>query len=239
MTVIIFCGPTIGPDDAQAYLHADYRPPAAQGDVMAAVASQPRAIGIIDGYFQLTPSVLHKEILWALHHGIHVFGSSSMGALRAAELHGFGMIGIGRIFEGYRDGQLIRDDEVALNHGPAELGYPALSQPLVNIRATLGAAVQQNIVLQATADKLLDLMDQSYFSNRSYRQMIDLGHDAGLEAEGLSALEAWMEHGAVDLKKKDAIEMLTHMRSFLASDPERFVPKFHLERTSIFDQTHQ
>ena len=67
-------------------------------------ATRPRAVGIIDGYFQQVPSVWHKEILWAMAQGVHVFGSASMGALRAAELAPFGMRGVGLIFEAYRDG---------------------------------------------------------------------------------------------------------------------------------------
>ena len=59
------------------------------------------AIGIVDGYFEGVLSVWHKEILWAMAEGIHVFGSASMGALRAAELHPFGMHGTGRIFEAF------------------------------------------------------------------------------------------------------------------------------------------
>ena len=75
------------------------------------------AIGIIDGYFENIPSVWHKEILWAMSQGIHVFGSASMGALRAAELAPFGMEGVGAIFEAYRDGWLEDDDEVASEDG--------------------------------------------------------------------------------------------------------------------------
>ena len=58
--------------------------------------SAPRAIGIIDGVFLDVASVWHREILWALSQGVHVFGAASMGALRAAELDGFGMRGVGR-----------------------------------------------------------------------------------------------------------------------------------------------
>ena len=39
-----------------------------------------------------------------MSEGVPVFGAASMGALRAAELHEFGMRGIGRIFEAFRDG---------------------------------------------------------------------------------------------------------------------------------------
>src|SRR5512132_542369 len=110
----IFTGPTLAPAEARAVLGATYLPPAAQGDVLRAALRRPHAIGIIDGYFERVPAVWHKEILWAMAQGIHVFGSSSMGALRAAELHAFGMIGIGAIFEAYRDGELEDDDEVAV-----------------------------------------------------------------------------------------------------------------------------
>ena len=57
-------------------------------------------------------------------------GAGSIGALRAAELEAFGMVGEGRIFEAYRSGVLEPydtpfedDDEVAVVHAPAELGY--------------------------------------------------------------------------------------------------------------------
>ena len=46
-------------------------PPVAQGDIYRAVRRRPRAIGIIDGYFEGVPAVWHKEILWAMAQGIH------------------------------------------------------------------------------------------------------------------------------------------------------------------------
>jgi hypothetical protein len=45
--------------------------------------------------FDSTPAVLHKEILWAMDRGVGVSGAASMGALRAAELHWYGMVGVG------------------------------------------------------------------------------------------------------------------------------------------------
>ena len=74
--------------------------------------------------------------------GIHVYGAASIGALRAAELDVFGMRGIGRIYEDFRDGVLEDDDEVAVLHGPEELGYPPVTEAMVNIRATFAGRVQ-------------------------------------------------------------------------------------------------
>ena len=76
--------------------------PARQGDIWRAVrAHRPVAIGLIDGVFFHEPAVWHREILWALAEGVHVFGAASMGALRAAELEPFGMRGVGRVFAAY------------------------------------------------------------------------------------------------------------------------------------------
>ena len=59
-----------------------------------ATQNHPTIIGIIDGYFEVTPTVWHKEILWAIAQGSHVHGSASIGVLRAAELCSFGMTGL-------------------------------------------------------------------------------------------------------------------------------------------------
>ena len=115
-------------------------PPAGVGDIARAVRRGPRAIALIDGMFERVLPVWHKEILWAMARGVHVFGAASMGALRAAELHAFGMQGVGRIFEAYRYGELEADDEVAVLHGPADLGFVAVTEALVNVRATLRRA---------------------------------------------------------------------------------------------------
>ena len=149
MKACVFIGPSLVRSEIEA-AGVVCLPPVALGDVYRVAQSKPRAIGIVDGYFEGVPSVWHKEILWAMAQGIHVFGSASMGALRAAELHAFGMRGVGRIFEWYCDGTLEDDDEVAVLHGPAEAGYVALSEPMVNIRTTLADAQQQKVITAQT-----------------------------------------------------------------------------------------
>jgi len=104
MNVHVFTGPTLSAAEASQVLDADYFPPAMQGSVFQAACQRPRVIAIIDGRFESVPSIWHKEILWAMDQGIHVFGSASMGALRAAELAAFGMVGIGKVFASYASG---------------------------------------------------------------------------------------------------------------------------------------
>ena len=93
------------------------------GSVFRAVEAGYRRIGILDGHFGNVPSVWHKEILFAMSEGVEVAGAASMGALRAAELHRFGMIGVGRIYRFFRSGLFTDDDELAVIHAPETLRF--------------------------------------------------------------------------------------------------------------------
>lgn len=236
MTCIVFTGPTLHPRDAALELEAEYLPPVQQGDVYRAALAKPAAIGIIDGYFEQVPSVWHKEILWAMANGIHVFGSASMGALRAAELHAFGMEGVGKVFAAYRDGVFEADDEVALIHGPAELGFPALSEPLVNIRFTLQKAVDHGVISEASRLVLEALGKASFYPERSYPALLQGARSDGRPtAQEIDALEAWLPDHRVDQKREDALEMLQTMRRRFAGDTVPKAVDYAFEHTQLWD----
>src|SRR5690348_4729362 len=146
MSVYVFLGPTLPIERAREELEATYLPPVAQGDIFRLACEMPTAIGIIDGYFGTVRSVWHKELLWAMSKGIRLYGSASMGALRAAETASFGMVGVGRIFEDFQNGTLEDDDEVTVAHLPQEAGYKKLSTAMANIRATVRAAVAARVI---------------------------------------------------------------------------------------------
>ena len=58
---------------------------------------------LIDGEFGKNLSVWHKELLYALSRPYvrRVIGAASMGAIRAADMWRYGMVGIGRtVFDG-------------------------------------------------------------------------------------------------------------------------------------------
>lgn len=221
--IVVFLGPTLALADARRILDAEFLPPVELGDVWRISQEQPAAIGIVDGYFHQVPAVWHKEILYALSRGIAVYGAASMGALRAAELGAYGMIGVGRIAAGYASGELEADDEVALLHAPAELGYQALSEPLVNIRATLAAARRDGAVSANTAEKLLALARSLPYPDRAWARLLDTA--PGNESE---ALAAWLPAGQVNQKRDDALAMLARMRADLAAipHPPRRLPSF-------------
>ena len=145
--VIVFVGPTLPVAEARMHLDAIYLPPVSQGDVVRAVLQYaPSALAIIDGEFAQRPAVRHKEILWAMAVGVRVYGASSMGAIRAAELSDRGMVGHGLIFRWYRRTRLADDFDVAVAMAPPELGSFALSDALIDIRLTLRRAERQRII---------------------------------------------------------------------------------------------
>ena len=231
---ILFIGPSLPERDPGERSGFERRPPAAQGDVYRAALEKPRAIGIVDGYFHGVPAVWHKEILWAMTRGIHVFGAASMGALRAAELHPFGMRGVGRIFEAYRDGALIDDDEVALTHGPEDLGYPGLSVPMVNIRATLDSAVSQAIITDASRIELLALAKAQFYQLRTWQTIFAAAECQAVQPEIIAALRAWLPAGSVDQKRQDARELIDAIIRLLETDPAPMRPDFAFEQTEMW-----
>ena len=239
--IVVFAGPTISTSEVLDVLpDARVLPPAAVGDLYAATRSRATTLGIIDGYFDGSPSVWHKEILHALDAGIPVFGASSMGALRAAECHAFGMIGIGRIFEHFRDGILEDDDEVAVIHGPSELGYVLLSEPMVNIRETLATAVREGILTFDTAERLTDLAKSTPYPERNWKGLLDRSADLCLDGGILDRFDAWRSTGYVDQKRLDAVDMLEAIRRYPVESGAFSPPAFTFRHTAMWrDLVHQ
>ncbi|MCP4660455.1 MAG: hypothetical protein GY856_34065 [bacterium] len=236
MKIFIFTGPTLSAEEGRSVLDAIYLPPASQGDVVNAARARPWAVGIVDGYFQRIPAIWHKEILWAMSRGVHVFGSASMGALRAAELHRFGMEGVGKIFEAFRSGELVDDDEVAVVHGLADTGYRALSEAMVNIRPTLEAAAAAGVIGAATHADLVKIAKGLFYPERSYSAILDRAGRRGLAAAEIDALAAWLPAGRVNRKREDALAMLRRMHTATTASPGPKRVRFTFQHTEAWEE---
>jgi hypothetical protein len=218
MRPLVFLGPSLKRAEAESLIAAEFRPPALRGDIYRGLLDGYTTIVLIDGEFHGHPSVWQREIVDALIDGAVVHGASSMGALRAAELHSLGMAGYGRIFAWYRDGVIEGDDEVALMYGPAELNYPALSEPLVNIRATLAAAVPEIMSAEEQA-MLLESVRRLYFPNRSFAAILNASPATEWPAVRRDALSRFLVERRIDQKRLDAIAALTTIASGAAEEP--------------------
>jgi hypothetical protein len=217
MKAVIFAGPSLPPNARPSDPWLDWRPPVRQGELYRAALERPAIIGVIDGYFETVPTVWHKEILWAMAQGIHVYGAASTGALRAAELDAFGMKGIGRIYEDFRDRVLEDDDEVAVLHGPAELGYPLVSDAMVNIRTTLAAAAVAGVVARDVAAHVTDVAKSLFYKDRTWTVIRGAAVRANVAVSALDVLAAWLPRGTIDQKRRDALAMMDAIRAHRAT----------------------
>jgi hypothetical protein len=219
---LVYVGPTLPADEVRKRLPAaTVLPPAAVGDVLRASRKRGvRRIAIVDGYFERMAAVWHKEILVALERGIAVYGAASMGALRAAELAPWGMVGVGTIYRDYARGALVADDEVAVAHLPAEYGYRATSDALVNIRYGLAGAVRARIISPELYERLLGLARARFYRERSWTQLVTDARTQGLPVD---ALTAWPKP---DRKADDARLLLRRLRNDRSARPARLrVPR--------------
>lgn len=208
--IIVFLGPSLPRQLANDLLLADYRGPAGQGDIYKAIQKHPKVIVLIDGVFENQPAVWHKEILFALSKGIHVFGASSMGALRASELHTYGMQGVGWVFESLVKQTLTDDDEVTITHAPEALGFQPTSEAMVNIRCSLLHAEQAGVISAAQASQLIELSKSRWYPKRHWRYVFE---DAQiiLDVAQYQAFKNFIDQKRIDIKQQDAISVLQHI----------------------------
>ncbi len=210
---IVFLGPSLDRAAAEKILKAEYRPPAKRGDLTRAIEDGAEIIVLIDGVFHQDSAVAHREVLAAIKKGIAVVGASSMGALRAAELHTLGMTGIGKIFGLYRDGKLVSDDEVALVFDPAS-GY-ALSEPLINIRCTLNKAEAAGIITAADNAALLAAAQSVFYPQRTYKKIAVAAGDT-IDPATRERFLAFATKSPADQKREDAVAALEYIRDLTA-----------------------
>ncbi|MDR2623402.1 MAG: TfuA-related McrA-glycine thioamidation protein [Methanobrevibacter sp.] len=207
--IIVFMGPSLSIKEAQKILHADYRPPAKRNDILNVMYENPDIIGLIDGVFHQSPAVSHKEILRAIDNQIVVVGGSSMGALRAAELDGLGMIGIGYIYQQYANGNIESDDDVALAFTSND--YIPLSVPYVNIEYNLNQAEKENIITNNEKKRILTVAKSIHYPKRSYPTVLDR---VDIDLKTKNRLKEFLKTG-VDIKKQDAIEVLNYIKNLI------------------------
>jgi hypothetical protein len=181
-------------------------------------------IGLVDGRYEDVAAVWHKEILFALEKGVSVIGGASLGALRAVECAEFGMIGIGEIFQAYRDGRRIDDADVAQLHGPSELDFRPITEALVNVEATFDRLHRQEILSDEHRVVLTQIARNLHFKERTFERIFD---EAPLSFRQDRELQEICRHYRVDQKQRDAVDVVSFMAN-LPADHRRDRPGWSL-----------
>jgi hypothetical protein len=115
------------------------------------------------------------------------------------------------------------------------MGFLAVSEAMVNIRRTLQDARSEAVVSRSTQKRLEEIAKSLSYPWRDYPEIIKRGGAEGLPENELSALSTWLDHGRVDLKRKDALEMLVCMRDLLADDPAPKRVTYAFEHTTMWE----
>ena len=209
---VIFLGPSLSKEKARKILDADYRLPAKKGDLLQLILKEVNIVGLVDGYFlQDYPPTPIEVYNLVRKRNVKVFGSSSLGALRAVELGKYGMIGIGKIFRLFTDGILDSDDEVAVTFTDYT-NYK--SEALIDIRYNLFLAQKYKIIDNTTRRSILKVSKQTYFPYRTYEDILD---KCGLKYPEIgSQLESFRDYilnNKKSLKERDAIRLLKHIKN--------------------------
>ena len=151
---MVFGGPSIDlwPENSNRYL--DIRTPVQRGDLDDLINEpDPGVCIIIDGVFGGKMAITPTECRELLEKGWLLMGSSSMGALRAADLWSLGMIGIGDIYNDYRLSINKSDGEVAVVYDQNTFEEKTIS--LVHIKAVLDKLCCNKIITIGEYKKLL------------------------------------------------------------------------------------
>jgi hypothetical protein len=196
--VAVFLGPSLNASEARSLFDAEYLPPIKRRD-HEQLDHRIKTVGIVDGEFYQSLAVSPKEILSLLDGGIEIYGASSMGALRAVETCSYGMKGVGKVFEMYKNGVIDGDDEVALAYDRET--FSALSEPLVNIRHALDIAQKHGLIETKEVLEVTNKIKKLYFPFRSYAAVVQI----------CPAIGAFLATSTPNLKRDDAKLLLRTM----------------------------
>jgi hypothetical protein len=201
---VIFVGPSLR---TRGPIHPDlcFEAPAVRGDLDRAADRGVAWIGLVDGELFQRAAVTPREVRAVAARGVRLWGAASVGALRAVECPD-AMTGIGRVFEAYRDGRLVGDDEVAMTYDRET--YAVVASPLVNIRAAFAAGVVAGWWPRAAAERAVAAVQRLPFHARDRAAILAAASAAQLPRERVLQVLA---DPANDVKTADArllVEML-------------------------------
>lgn len=221
--VVVFAGDTVQPSAlSAAFADAEgrlvLRPPAGLGDVWRYIRADVSAMVIIDCCFGNAPSLWHREIQSALDAGIRMVGAGGIGALRAAEMNGTGMTGVGRVYERVREGLLDADDEVLSGSD----GFA-----LVSLRMALEQALEKGVITDDEMNSVVEQVMASFYRDRSWL-LVEQLLQKSLGSQRCGVVAGFIEKYAADPRPADGMEALG-----LALSPGHYFAGIQIETDSV------
>ncbi|UUM26854.1 TfuA domain-containing protein [Acinetobacter colistiniresistens] len=165
----VFIGPTGYGFNDELMLNPfiEIHPPVKRGDIdkLTQLIDEPVKLLIVDGVFHSQAAVGHVELRTAIEKGCELWGASSMGAIRAAEMNFLGMQGFGQVYNMFLLDHL-DDDEVTLIH-EAEAPFTPLTEPLVHIREWMNSLYLQGRIDIINSEEILHSVKSRWYGERT------------------------------------------------------------------------
>jgi hypothetical protein len=193
--------------------HMEVRPPIRRGDLHSVSEEDVSIVSIIDGDFYQSLAVSPKEVLAVMRRGVTVVGGASMGALRAAELSPYGMIGVGTIFRWYRTGRVTRDDDVAIMYASQAPEYRTLTVPMVNVIWVLEQGKTTGWLSRRSHRRVLVAARNTHWTKRNWPTILGRARLNGPERDAVMDFISVPDH---DLKRLDALSVVQYTEETLA-----------------------
>lgn len=213
---IIFIGPSLDINKARKIFDADYRPPARKGDLLRLMSyindDDQTIIGLIDGLFlQDYPPTPIEVFQLLVKKNILVVGGASLGALRAVELEKYGMVGVGKIYELYKNNKIDADDEVAVTF--AAETQQLQSEAMIDIRYNLFLALRKGVIDKSSRRAVVKVAKSIYFPDRNYENIIyETKNRYPSFSDYLESFRYYISSNRQSLKEKDAIRLVNYVK---------------------------
>jgi ribosomal protein S12 methylthiotransferase accessory factor len=213
--VRIYSGLTLGEAEIRRVLPgALVAPPIRRRDLKGDIERGVHVVGIIDGTFHQSLAVSPGEIMDAMRAGLKVYGASSMGAMRAAELAPYGMVGVGRIFEHIRGQLYFRDDFLGQAFSPCLQKVVAL--PFIDLYFNVKRLEADGRLAPAAARALIREYERMHYLDRSGPALMARLAAAYPLTHPIHAAARRALGKMGSQKRRDALELLRTMRRDLA-----------------------
>jgi hypothetical protein len=206
MKLKIYSGLSLAKKDVKRLCpSAEFSLPIGRSEIIKDIKSGVQVIGIIDGVFLQNKAVSPAEIMDALRCGVSVYGSSSMGAMRAAELSPYGMVGVGRIYEHITVTPYFRDDYLGQiffeNSETASL-------PFLDFAFGIEDAYQQGTITGKTGFSLLETYESLHFSERNIPALCQRIRSTRRRPEAMIKALGLVAKSITSTKRQDGLALL-------------------------------
>lgn len=210
----IYAGLSLSQSELAALLpEAEFHQPIERYDLLKDIDLGYNVVGIIDGKFQQSLAVNSSEILDAIRCGLKMYGSSSMGALRAAEMAHFGMIGCGAIYEFVKKSPIFQDDYLGQSFNSENLA--ASSVPYIDLHFELERKVASGAISGHHGEMMRHAYSEIFYPQRNQQALkFALKEKSATDSNLEKAIEILFQNFQSQ-KNIDAVKMVQQIKDDL------------------------